>query len=98
MDVYLGLKPQAESYCPFGAKTEFFTELLNSFSMPDSKSPVEIIERSASVGFDLLFAICYSEASLRRASAAIGLRRRAFCLLTPGFAGGCTRRRSEGLA
>jgi hypothetical protein len=25
---YLGLKPQAESYCPFGAETEFFMELL----------------------------------------------------------------------
>jgi hypothetical protein len=23
---YLGLKPQAESYCPFGAETEFFKE------------------------------------------------------------------------
>jgi hypothetical protein len=22
MDVFLGLKPQAESYCPFGAETE----------------------------------------------------------------------------
>ena len=27
-DVFLGLKPQAESYCPFGAETEFFTEPL----------------------------------------------------------------------
>jgi hypothetical protein len=27
MDVFLGLKPQAESYCPFfGAETEFFME------------------------------------------------------------------------
>src|ERR1700722_9583164 len=26
IDVFLGLKPQAESYCPFGAETEFFIE------------------------------------------------------------------------
>jgi hypothetical protein len=28
MDVFLGLKPQAESYCPFGAETEALAILL----------------------------------------------------------------------
>ena len=27
-DVSLGLKPEAESYCPFGAETEFFVQPL----------------------------------------------------------------------
>jgi hypothetical protein len=27
MDVFLGLKPQAESYCPFGAETKCSTSL-----------------------------------------------------------------------
>jgi hypothetical protein len=46
MDVFLGLKPQAESYCPFGAETEFFMEPLKVNAFGFSIVPIwELAQR-----------------------------------------------------